>query len=127
MILHIQAPAGVDITANNEGFAIADASYTVDGQRPVYRFKDGEKSGALSIGSITCDYVEGTDNDNSENINENNSGAANGNTSVTTDKSGAVESPKTGDNNAVMFWGVILAVSALFAACFGKRKYLIEE
>lgn len=126
-IVHVQAPAGVDITANNEGFAIADASYTVDGQRPVYRFKDGEKSGALSIGSITCDYVEGTDNDNSENINDNHSGAANGNTSVTTDKSGAVESPKTGDNNAVMFWGVILAVSALFAACFGKRKYLIEE
>ena len=84
MILHIQAPAGVDITANNEGFAIADASYTVDGQRPVYRFKDGEKSSA-------------------------------------------VESPKTGGNNALMFWGVILAVSALFAACFGKRKYLIEE
>ena len=64
VILHIQAPAGVDITANNEGFAIADASYTVDGQRPVYRFKDGEKSSA-------------------------------------------VESPKTGGNNAVMFWGEI--------------------
>ena len=83
MILHIQAPAGVDITANNEGFAIADASYTVDGQRPVYRFKDGEKSSA-------------------------------------------VESPKTGGNNAVMFWGVILAVSALLAAWFGKRKVCEE-
>lgn len=56
-IVHVLPAAGVDVTTNNEGFAIADATYTVDGQRPVYRFHDGVKSGALSIGSLACDYV----------------------------------------------------------------------
>ena len=43
---------------NYEGFAIADASYTVNGERPVYRFQDGVTSGALAIGSVACDYKE---------------------------------------------------------------------
>ena len=55
-IVHVLPAAGVDTKANNEGFAIADASYTVNGQRPVYRFCDGVKSGALTIGSMDCDY-----------------------------------------------------------------------
>ena len=55
-IVHVLPAAGVDAKANNEGFAIADASYTVNGQRPVYRFCDGVKSGALTIGSMDCDY-----------------------------------------------------------------------
>ncbi|GLI06705.1 hypothetical protein YDYSG_27350 [Paenibacillus tyrfis] len=58
-IVHVLPPSGVDISSNNEGFAIAEASFTKDGQRPVYRFKDGEKSGSLSIGSIASDYKEG--------------------------------------------------------------------
>ncbi|MBO5460903.1 MAG: lamin tail domain-containing protein [Ruminococcus sp.] len=62
-IVHVTAANGVDITANNEGFAIADAVYTVDGQRPVYRFKDGETSGALSIGSLACDYADDSTGD----------------------------------------------------------------
>lgn len=56
-IVHVYPAAGVDVTANNEGFAIADAAFTVDGQRPVYRFNDGVKTGALSIGSLSCDYT----------------------------------------------------------------------
>ena len=48
----------MDITANNEGFAIADADYTVNGKRPVYRFCDGVKSGALTIGYIDCNVKE---------------------------------------------------------------------
>ena len=55
-IVHVLPAAGVDTTANNEGFAIADAAYTVNGQRPVYRFCDGVTSGALTIGSINCSY-----------------------------------------------------------------------
>ncbi len=55
-IVHVLPAIGVDITCNNEGFAIAEASYTVEGQRPVYRFADGFESGALSIGSVLCDY-----------------------------------------------------------------------
>lgn len=55
-IVHVLPAFGVDAAANNEGFAIADAAYTVDGQRPVYRFCDGVVSGALTIGSISCGY-----------------------------------------------------------------------
>lgn len=40
------------------GFAIADADYTVNGKRPVYRFCDGVKSGALTIGYINCNVKE---------------------------------------------------------------------
>ena len=56
-IVHIAPPSGLDVTMNNEGFAIADASYTVDGLRPVYRFIDGVISGSLTIGYIDRDYV----------------------------------------------------------------------
>ena len=56
-IVHVNAPSGVDADANNEGFAIAEYTYTKDGQRPVYRFLDGVTSGALSVGSLACDHV----------------------------------------------------------------------
>lgn len=55
-ITHVLPAAGVDTAANNEGFAILDASYTMNGQRPVYRFCDGVASGALTVGSLDCDY-----------------------------------------------------------------------
>ncbi|MEE8807847.1 MAG: lamin tail domain-containing protein [Lactimicrobium sp.] len=47
---------GIDINANNEGFAIASADYTVNGVRPVYHFQDGIKEGSLTIGGLYCDY-----------------------------------------------------------------------
>ena len=62
-IMHIMPASGVDTSFNNEGFAIAEASFTKDGQRPVYRFKDGEKFGSLSIGSIASDYKDSVDDD----------------------------------------------------------------
>ena len=53
----IIAPAkGIDPAANNEGFAIASADYTVNGVRPVYHFRDGVSEGALTIGGLYCDY-----------------------------------------------------------------------
>ena len=55
-VVHVWPPAGVDIENNTEGFAIADASYTVQGQRPVYRLEDGALGGALTIGSLDCRY-----------------------------------------------------------------------
>lgn len=61
VITHVKPAAGLDITANNEGFAIASAEYTVNGQRPVYHFNDGVKSGALTISFLACDYTEDTD------------------------------------------------------------------
>ena len=59
-IIHVTPAAGVDNKANNEGFAIADAEYTVSGQRPVYRFCDGVTSGALTINYLNCDYKNST-------------------------------------------------------------------
>lgn len=48
-IQHILPPANLDVTANNEGFCIADASLAVNGLKPVFRFQDGVKSGALTM------------------------------------------------------------------------------
>lgn len=56
-VVHIQPAAGVNTSANNEGFAITGAEYTVSGQRPVYRFCGGVTSGALTIGSMSCNYT----------------------------------------------------------------------
>lgn len=69
-ITHILPASGVDIRFNNEGFAIAEAIFTKDGQRPVYRFKDGDKFGALSIGSIFSDYKDNVDDDSVNTGNE---------------------------------------------------------
>ena len=59
-IIHVAPAAGVDNKANNEGFAIADAEYTVNGLRPVYRFCDGVTSGALTINYLSCNYKSST-------------------------------------------------------------------
>ncbi len=59
-VLHVLPPTGVDITLNNEGFAIAPAEYTVNGQRPVYRLADGLATGSFTMGYIDCDYVDDT-------------------------------------------------------------------
>ncbi len=48
---HYARPAGMpDI--NNEGFATAPASLSVDGQRPVWWFADGFASEALRTGTL---------------------------------------------------------------------------
>jgi hypothetical protein len=67
-IVHVKPPGGLNINGNYEGFAIADASYTVDGQRPVYRFEDGPTSRSLTIGSLACDYELAAGGDGISNI-----------------------------------------------------------
>lgn len=52
----VNPPAGMDVTRNNEGFAIAEPEYTVDGLRPVYHFMDGVNTGVLTISYLNCDY-----------------------------------------------------------------------
>lgn len=52
----VNPPAGMDIARNNEGFAIAEPEYTVDGLRPVYHFMDGVNTGVLTISYLNCDY-----------------------------------------------------------------------
>jgi len=50
-VAHFARPAGMpDI--NNEGFATAPASLSVDGQRPVWWFADGFASEALRVGTL---------------------------------------------------------------------------
>lgn len=56
-IVHVKPPMGLKTSNNNEGFAIAPAEYTVNGQRPVYFFEDGVTVNALTVGSLACDYM----------------------------------------------------------------------
>lgn len=56
-VIHVKPASGLNTSNNNEGFAIAPAEYTVNGQRPVYYFEDGVSVNALTIGSLACDYV----------------------------------------------------------------------
>lgn len=110
-ITHVSPASGVNTSANNEGFAIADAIYTVNGQRPVYRFCDGVTSGALTIGSIDCSYTPSgkPDTDKPTTPSEKtdgsavDSGAASG---------AAAKAPGTGDESPVGVWAGLLILSA---------------
>lgn len=106
-IVHVQPAAGVNTAANNEGFAIAGAEYTVNGQRPVYRFCDGVTSGALTIGSMRCSYT-----------------ASNGTHYYY--PSAAISSPATGDSGNIAFMVMLAAASGLLlaaaAVCRAKKR-----
>ena len=107
-VVHVNAPYGVDVTANNEGFAIAEYTYTNDGQRPVYRFLDGVTSGALSVGNLACDYVveDDTSNDTTEDEKDDTSddmiedGEEDGSDDMTEDEKGEVSDDTTEDEKA---------------------------
>ena len=58
VITLVNPPAGMDVARNNEGFAIAEPEYTVNGLRPVYHFMDGVNSGVLTISYMYCDYQD---------------------------------------------------------------------
>lgn len=62
----VNPPAGMDVSRNNEGFAIAEPEFTVDGLRPVYHFMDGVNSGVLTISYLNCDYKNDDSNDKPE-------------------------------------------------------------
>lgn len=131
-VVHVKPAAGVDVTANNEGFAIAEASYTVNGNRPVYHFLDGVETGALSIGSIHCDY-QGSTGGNGTTDKPGTGGSG------TTDKPGTqdnkapaatpekdtdakTKAPKTGDNAYNMML-LLLGVAASGTAIAGNVWY----
>lgn len=136
----VNPPKGLDATKNYEGFAIADASYTVNGQRPVYRFEDGVEEGALVIGSIACDYkVEGEQTQEGENqqnadvdSNVDNKGEDKNQQQNDATAQSKVESsgqtvsttsPKTADSARPGFFASVLAgATALLAAFAFKRK-----
>ncbi|MDO5015331.1 MAG: lamin tail domain-containing protein [Clostridia bacterium] len=52
-IIHVLPPDKLDKNANNEGFAIASDEYISNNLVPVFRFCDGVKTGALTIGYLT--------------------------------------------------------------------------
>ena len=56
-IVHVNPPAGLNVRGNFEGFAIADASYTRNGLRPVFFFEDEPRERVLQIGYIYSDWT----------------------------------------------------------------------
>ena len=111
-IVHVLPAAGVNTAANNEGFAIAGAEYTMNGQRPVYRFCDGVTSGALTIGSMSCSYTASSGRHHYY-------------------PSTAISSPATGDSGNISFMVVLAAASGMLlaaaAVCHSKRKRTQSE
>ena len=101
-VVHVTPAAGVDVMANNEGFAIADAEYTVDGQRPVYRFTDGVNTGALTIGSVNCSYVSEPDVPAESEIPTE---------PETPTKPINPDIPETGDESKIALWSLMMLVS----------------
>ena len=148
-IVHVLPPAGLDVSANNEGFAIADASCTADGQRPVYRFRDGVTEGALTMGFLNCDDTSGTENpgeedeggdkpgntENNENGGENTSQDGStgtgekpgqtGNSGNKNNTAGSLRSPQTGDSSRTLLWSAaaVISLGCLTAAGIFRRKY----
>ena len=116
-ITHVSPASGVNTSANNEGFAIADATYTVNGQRPVYRFCDGVTSGALTIGSIDCSYTPSGKPDIDKPVAPNDPSGQPAVPSEKTDGSAAdsgaaANAPGTGDESPVGVWAGLLILSA---------------
>lgn len=128
-ITHVLPATGVDTTSNNEGFAIASAEYTVNGQRPVYRFRDGVTNGALTIGSINSDYKAATDPSVPSITDPSGTGKITKTTTTTITKK-FIASPQTGDMSSVGTWMILLAVSAGIAVLLVlamKRRERLER
>ena len=104
-IVHVLPAAGVNTAANNEGFAIAGAEYTVNRQRPVYRFCDGVTSGALTIGSMNCNYTAG------------------GSGGHHYYPSAAINSPATGDRSNIPLMAMLAATSGMLLAAAAVCRY----
>lgn len=132
----VAPPTGMDVTRNNEGFAIAEPEYTVDGLRPVYHFTDGVNTGVLTISYLNCDYQtpqhihvdEDKDgicdscgarlteikepekkNENPGSASSEGNGSDNEKDKKNVNKS---EAPKTGDINSAAIWMMLIFISA---------------
>ena len=104
-VVHVQPAAGVNTSANNEGFAIAGAEYTVSGQRPVYRSCDGVTSGALTIGSMSCSYTASSGGGHHYYPHA------------------AINSPATGDSGHIPLMVILTAASGTLLAAAAVRRY----
>ena len=119
-ITHVLPASGVDVKANNEGFAIAGAEYTVNGQRPVYRFCDGVTSGALTIGSIDCSYTPSGKPDTDKPTQPDDpsgqpaapSEKTDGSAADSAASSEAAKAPGTGDESHAGVWIALMIASA---------------
>ncbi len=110
-IVHVLPAAGVNTAENNEGFAIAGAEYTVDGQRPVYRFCDGVTSGALKVGSIACSYSAAEEPEPDKPSEPSNPTEKPEPSEPAEGKPGNPTSPPTGDNSHLALWIALLLIS----------------
>lgn len=127
--MNITPASGLDTTLNYEGFAIAAAEYTVDGQRPVYRFQDGVTEGALAIGYMACDYKEDIQDVPGEvvppNTDDSDSGSGNGDSNSDSENTGVgnentnnvsdSESPGTSDNLKLVSFALIMIIAVVVA------------
>lgn len=130
-VVLVKAPSGLDINANNEGFAIAEYTYTKDGERPVYRFRDGVNKEALMVGSLACDYVadenifddaddaEDAEDKKGEDIFE----VTDTVVSPDSGQEAVMHSPKTGDTSHTWTYMIcaMLSFSAAFSILFHKK------
>ena len=97
----VNPPAEMDVTRNNEGFAIAGPEYTVNGLRPVFHFMDGTDTGVLTISYLSCNY--NPDDKKPELPDDKKPGSSD------TGKPGF---PDTGDTNSFTALGILLIAAA---------------
>ena len=151
-IVHVLPPSGVDTSANNEGFAIADASYTVNGQRPVYRFRDGVTSGAMTVGSLNCDYSETSGDDgqqtggnqqtgdnqqtggnqnsgdkNAGGMDAQNQNSADQNKTAVSESDSGTKAPKTGDSSNILLWAgaAVISLGGVISGFIMKKRHFM--
>lgn len=102
----VNPPAGMDVTRNNEGFAIAEPEFTVDGQQS----EDNDDGTGNSQQGLSGN----TDTGSGQQKPDSNTGKGNTGTNskpvVTNQQS--VKSPKTGDDTCIIYF-VVLEILAL--------------
>jgi hypothetical protein len=136
-IIHVLPASGMDVKTTNEGFAIADASYTQNGKRPVYHFADGVKNGSLTIGSLNCDYSPkdrdpGDDSPSKPDTGEikpdlpaEDPGESGKTDTAASEKANSISSksaaPNTGDESRFGFWAVLFLLSGIALFIKGRE------
>ena len=105
---------------------MADATYTLNGNRPVYRFCDGVKSGALTLGFISCNYSSSDPgNEPSSDAGNTSSDKLNGSlTDFNTNSKTIKATANTGDESGIGNWIslAILSGGAFIAALWSLRR-----
>lgn len=88
-ITKVKPISTLDDGDNYEGFAIAPDEYAVNGERPVYKLRDGFDKEAMAVGKIKVDYTStGGNGGNSSGGNQNSASGGNSSGGAQTSASG---------------------------------------